>query len=112
MLLHIPKHDVGQTLEELHAILDIPEDRYRPLRLYHPSFRDFLLNKERCGDLKFQVDEKQAHQTLASSCIQLMSTSLKQDICGIEAPGVLVTDIESSQVKKCLAPEVQYACLY
>jgi hypothetical protein len=41
-----------------------------------------------------------------------MSTSLKQDICGIETPGVLVTDIESSQVKKCLPLEVQYACLY
>jgi hypothetical protein len=58
------------------------------------------------------VDEKQAHQLLAGSCIQLMSTSLKQDICGIEAPGVLITDIKSSQVRKCLPPEVQCACLY
>jgi hypothetical protein len=111
-LLHIPKQDVDQTLEEFHAILDIPEDRYRPLHLHHPSFRDFLLDKERCSNSNFRVDEKQAHQTLASSCIQLMSTSLKQDICGIKDPGVLVTDIESSQVKKCLPLEVQYACLY
>jgi hypothetical protein len=41
-----------------------------------------------------------------------MSTSLKQDICGLSAPGVLVTDVKSSQVDELLPPEVQYACLY
>jgi hypothetical protein len=45
-------------------------------------------------------------------CIQLMSTCLKQDLCGIKDPGVLVAGIKSSQVKKCLPLEVQYACLY
>jgi hypothetical protein len=111
-LLHVTTQQVAQTLNDLHAILDIPEDKTCPLRLHHPSFRDFLLDKERCGDSNFQVDEKQAHQTLAGSCIQLMSTSLKQDVCGQEAPGALVADIESSRLEKCLPPEVRYACLY
>jgi hypothetical protein len=110
-LLHVRENDVDQTLEDLHAILDIPNDQTRPLRLHHPSFRDFLLDKERCGDLNFWVDEKQAHRTLAESCVQLMST-LKQDICGLSAPGVLVTDVKSSGVDERLPPEVQYACLY
>jgi hypothetical protein len=52
-LLHMPKQDVKQTLEELHAILDILEDRYHPLCLHHPSFHDFLLDKDRCGELHF-----------------------------------------------------------
>lgn len=43
-LLHLPKEVVDQTLEDLYAILDIPEDQTSPLRLHHPSFRDFLLN--------------------------------------------------------------------
>jgi hypothetical protein len=111
-LLHVTTRQVAQTLNHLHAILDIPEDQTYPLRLHHPSFRDFLLDRERCGDSKFQVDEKQAHQTLASSCIQLMSTSLKQDVCRQEAPGTLVADIESSRIEQCLPPEVKYACLY
>jgi len=38
--------------------------------------------------------------------------SLKQDICGLEAPGVLATDLESGQVEKYLPAELQYACLY
>ena len=59
-LLYVVKKDVDQTLEDLHAILDIPADQNRPLRLHHPSFRDFLLDKDRCGNPNFWVDEKQA----------------------------------------------------
>jgi hypothetical protein len=111
-LLDIPKKYVDQTLEDLHSILDVPRDQARPLRLHHPSFRDFLLDHERCEDPNFWVDEKQAHQKLADSCIRLMSTSLKQEICGIDAPGTLVADVEISRIQRCLPPEVQYACLY
>jgi hypothetical protein len=111
-LLCISKQDVDQTLEDLHAILNIPEDRTRPLLLHHPSFRDFLLNEERCSDPKFQVDSRQAHQTLANHCIRLMSTSLKQDICDLKAPGILMTNVKSTQVQNCIPPDVQYACLY
>ena len=49
---------------------------------------------------------------LADSCMQLMSTSLKQDIYGLNTPGVLVSDAESSQVEHSLLPDVRYACLY
>ncbi|KAF1808535.1 WD40 repeat-like protein [Eremomyces bilateralis CBS 781.70] len=111
-LIRLPTKDIDQTLDDLHAILDIPEDRRRPLRLHHPSFRDFLLDKKRCSDSNFWVNEKQVHGALATSCIQLMSTTLKQDICGIEAPGVLIADVPSHRVEQYLTPEVQYACLY
>jgi hypothetical protein len=111
-LLVTPKQRVDRILKDLHAILDIPEDLIRPLRLHHPSFRDFLLDKNRCRDSNFWVDERQAHQTLTESCIWLMSTSLKQDICGLNASGVLVAEMDSSRVEQCLPPEVQYACLY
>jgi hypothetical protein len=109
-LLYLPEFD--RTIAELHAILHIPEDETYPLRLHHPSFRDFLLNKDRSRDSGFWVNEEQAHQMMVSSCIRLMSSFLKQDICGVEDPGTLVTDIEISQAKKCLPSEVQYACLY
>jgi hypothetical protein len=109
-LLHISEEDIDETLEDLHAILDIPEDPNHPLRLHHPSFRDFLLSKARCGD--FWVDEKDAHQILATGCIQLMSQTLKKDICEMHAPGSQASQVESSWIEKCLPPEVQYACLY
>ncbi|PMD34464.1 WD40 repeat-like protein [Hyaloscypha variabilis F] len=111
-LLHITKQEVDQTLQDLDDILDIPEDQTRLLRLYHPSFRKFLLSKDRCIDSKFWVDEKQAHRILAENCISLMSATLKQDICGLGTQDVLATDLKSSQLEQCLPSEVQYACLY
>jgi hypothetical protein len=111
-LLDLPRRTVGQALHGLHTILDIPEDQTRPLRLHHPSFRNFLINKDRCGDSSFWVDEKQAHQILAERCIRLMSNSLKQDICGQEVSSTLVADVESSRIEQCLPPEIRYACLY
>ncbi|KAH8595410.1 WD40-repeat-containing domain protein [Bisporella sp. PMI_857] len=111
-LLGVSNRQVNQTLHRLHAILDIPENATRPLRLYHPSFRDFLLDRERCNDPNFWINEKEAQQSLAISCIQLMSTSLKQDICELGSPGFLVSDINDGQVNKYLPLELQYACLY
>jgi Heterokaryon incompatibility protein (HET)/NACHT domain len=111
-LLAAPKQRVDRLLKDLHTILDIPKDPIHPLRLHHPSFRDFLLDQNRCTDASFWVNQKQAHQTLAESCIQLMSAYLKQDVCGLDAPGVLITEVESSRVEQYLPPEVQYACLY
>jgi len=108
--LHLPKEDVNQTFEDLYAILDIPEDSTGPLRLHHPSFRDFLLNKDRCGE--FWVHEKEAHQNLAKRCIQLMSQTLKKDVCELYSPGYQAAQVESSRVQKYLPLEVQYACLY
>jgi NACHT domain len=76
-LIYVPKEYINQTLLELHSLLDVLNDQTRPLRIHHPSFRDFILNSDRCSDPNLWVDEKQAHQTLADNCIRLMSVFLK-----------------------------------
>jgi hypothetical protein len=111
-LLDISEENVKQTLEDLHAILDIPKQNSRAIRLHHPSFRDFILSKDKCSDTQFRVNEEHAHSALANACIQLLSTTLKRDICSLHYPGALRKDVESCQVDACLPLEVQYACLY
>jgi NACHT domain len=111
-LLDISEENVEQTLEDLHAILDIPKQSSRAIRLHHPSFRDFILSKDRCSDTQFWVDEEHAHGALADACIQLLSTTLKRDVCSLRYPGALTKDVESCRVDGCLPLEVQYACLY
>ena len=109
-LLRVSREDVDLTFNDLHAILDIPKDSTRQLRLHHPSFRDFLLSKDRSRN--FRVDEKEVHQRLTISCIQLMSQALKKDICEMHTPGSQVSQVGSSRLQECLPPDVQYACLY
>jgi hypothetical protein len=111
MLILISEQRVNQMLKELHAILDVPKDHSQPLRLHHPSFRDFLFSKDRCKDKNFWIDEKQAHAALASNCIQIMSSTLKQDICGMRAPGTLAADMGKDSVAQCIKPELEYACV-
>ncbi|KAH8674864.1 vegetative incompatibility protein HET-E-1 [Tricladium varicosporioides] len=89
-VISISRTQVTQTLERLQAILDVPKDITSLLRLHHPSFRDFLLNKDRCGEF----------------------WTLKKDICEMHAPGSQASQVENSWVEKCLLPEVQYTCLY
>jgi len=112
ILLGISNKDILQSLENLHSVLDIHRDDTQPLRIHHPSFRDFLLDKERCTDVDFWVNDKQAHQALTDHCLRVMSSSLKQDICAVENSGTLVKDIENEKIQRSLPPELQYACLY
>jgi NACHT domain len=111
-LLDIPEENVEQKLDDLHAILNIPKQNSRAIRLHHPSFRDFILSKDRCSDAQLWVDEEHAHGALADACIRLLSTTLKRDVCSLYYPGALTKDVESCRVDGCLPWEVQYACLY
>jgi hypothetical protein len=105
---------VRPTLEDLHAILDIPDNQSRLIRLHHPSFRDFLLDRKRCGDDRFWVDKKSIHEKLARRCLELMTapSSLRQDICNLLDPGVLRREIDEQTIDRNLPPELQYACRY
>jgi len=100
------------TLEPLHSVLNVPEDESSPIELFHLSFRDFLLDKKRCPDPRFWIDEKTAHNDLFIRCFELMSEHLMRDMCSLRLPGALASEIKKSKVEKCLFFDVQYACRY
>ena len=52
-LLYITKEDVDEILKDFYIILDILKDQTSSFYLYYFLFRDFLLDKERCGNLNF-----------------------------------------------------------
>jgi hypothetical protein len=64
---------VLDVLSSLHSVLNISEDLTQPVRLLHPSFRDFLLDPQRCLDERFWVNDKMVHQRLAGDCLRIMS---------------------------------------
>jgi hypothetical protein len=111
-LLDLPSEETSEIITELHSVLDVPEEHDHPLRLHHDSFRSFLLDGDRCKEREMVVNEQQAHLRLAEGCFRVMSSILKEDVCGQGMPGVLVSDVNISHVQECLPPEAQYACLY
>jgi hypothetical protein len=104
--------EVDATLADLHTIFNIPDKRTRPIRLHHPTFRDFLVDKNRCKNQDFWIDEKIAHKALADNCIRIMRKMLKRDICNLKSPGSLAVDVDQSCIEHCIPSELQYACLH
>jgi NACHT domain len=111
-LLGIPKQDIDCELDLLHSVLDIPYNAETPIKLFHLSFRDFLVDPEKRDTNPFWVDEMKTHETITSKCLGLLSKYLKNDICGLLMPGATRTDIDKQRILDCLPLSVQYACLY
>jgi hypothetical protein len=116
-LLGISRDTVEDQLDLLHSVLNIPPDSNTPVRLLHLSFRDFLVDPDKGREQEkypFWVDERQAHELLATQCLKLLSTgeTLKRDVCGLRLPGTRRTEIDQQTIGACLSPEVQYACRY
>jgi hypothetical protein len=56
---------------------------------------------------------KWKHKILAECCLKRLSSNiLKRDICKLQRPGTLRSEVEESRVESCLPTDVQYACRY
>lgn len=114
-LAHLLQHDEADlegALTPLHSLLDVPSNHDQPVRVFHPSFRDFLLIHERCQDARFAVPEGHTHARLALYCLEIMLRHLKRDICGVDDDTVLNSEIPDleSRLHNCVSPALLYAC--
>ncbi|KAK4183080.1 hypothetical protein QBC35DRAFT_130291 [Podospora australis] len=111
-LLHLRKSTLERLLKQLHSVVDVPENEYAPLGVVHHSFRDFLLTEKRSSRLPFRVDQTIVHRILLDNCLDLMSQELHQDMCNLELPGILVTEIPRAKIEENVPSHLQYACRY
>ncbi|KAK8189772.1 uncharacterized protein BKA78DRAFT_353305 [Phyllosticta capitalensis] len=112
------------------AVLDVPDDS-GPVRVFHQSFRDFLLDKKRVESaLKprpqemqskslfqftpedFWIDEKKANHRLFEECLRVMRSSLKKDICKLKEPDATPLKIQIDHLNACIPAHLRYACRY
>ena len=107
-LLGLPLQTINARLRTLHSVLDISENRDSPIKLLHLSFRDFLLDPERCTDQNLRVSEKHTHHKLFACCLRVMEQQLKRDICNLGDPGIKIEAIMQQSVSR----ELQYSCQY
>ena len=106
--------DFRGALDHLHSVIRVPTAPGEATRVLHPSFVDFITNKERCTDSRFLVDVPAQDILLAQRCLELMIDSLRRNMAGIEdmaKRNVDVTDLEG-MVKNALPNQLRYACLH
>jgi hypothetical protein len=80
------EREMERDVRALTAVLLIGKDN--EVRIFHESFRDFLLDPTRCTSPHFAIDAEQQQCNLAVQCLTILNGALKQDICGIRDPSV------------------------
>lgn len=111
-LMNIELSSVKARLNPLHSVLSIPNDETIPVRIFHLSFREFLLHPRTRKRSPIWVDKKQTHRRLTNYCLDIMCKKLKKNICNLKSYGTERRDIDTYSVGHYLPPELQYSCRY
>ncbi|GAB7362343.1 hypothetical protein MBLNU230_g2669t1 [Neophaeotheca triangularis] len=119
ILLAICIENIETVLKQLHSVLMVPKkpdgllDETKEIRLFHLSFRDYLLGCKPEDGNQFWIDETKIHSRLAERCIDLLNSgALKEDVCDLGAPGTARLDVPMSRIEERLPAAVAYACRY
>jgi hypothetical protein len=110
-LLNLPERLVFLRLNPLHSILSVPDDKEKPVRLFHLSFRDFLLDIETGKKTPFRTNETETHHILAVRCLSTCQ-NLRRNICRLQSHGTRRAEIDCRIIDCYIPPELQYACRY
>ncbi|KAJ5729015.1 uncharacterized protein N7483_003523 [Penicillium malachiteum] len=111
-LLGLPERIIQLRLSLLHSVLIVPKnDSTLPVRTFHLSFRDFLLDIETRDKTHFWVDQKAVHYKLTTQCL-LLCQNLRKNICALTNEGVQREEVDRQTIDHHLPPELQYSCRY
>ena len=100
------------VLRPLHSVLHVSELQDDPVRLLHPSFREFFLDPQRHLTAAVRIDTKTTHHEAFEYCFQVLPKTLRRDICEVEAPGLSRAEIPKHLVDRGIPQYVRYACTY
>lgn len=112
VLIGIPTRAISSRLNALHSVLNVPNDENEPIRLFHLSFRDFLLHPETPAKTAIWVDEEATHQKLALQCFDIIRTRLKKNICNLPNYAVSRDEIPDRTISRHLPRSLEYSCRY
>ncbi|KAF9642143.1 hypothetical protein BDM02DRAFT_2540684 [Thelephora ganbajun] len=110
-LLGIDREDVFLRLSSIHSLLILQDDVDSPVRPFHKSFPDFIVDPTRCINERFHVSPPIHHPELLAGSLELMNQTLEKNICNLP-DGVAnreVGDLDE-RAKRHLDPALRYAC--
>jgi hypothetical protein len=106
ILLEIEPGVVKSALGSLHSVISIPQSLDAPVSTFHCSFPDCLAEPTRSR--QHFLPPSQSHEMLAKSCLSLMNSSLKENICNLHEYDTISNEMISTHITEGLS----YACVY
>ena len=109
-LLGIDLTSVSLQLSSIHSLLILQDDDH-PVRSFHKSFPDFIVDPTRCTNKRFHISPPSQHPEISSGCLELMNQTLEKNICKIPdaATNSQVEDLWE-RTQQYIDPTLQYAC--
>jgi hypothetical protein len=81
------------------------------MRIFHLSFRDFLLDTKTRKNTPLGLDKKEMHYRLAEKCL-LMCQNLRKNIYRLKSDGTVRAEIDDQTIDDYFSAELQYSCRY
>ena len=110
-LLGLDPNEVFSLLSLVQSFLIIPEDVDHPVRPFHRSFLDFVVDPHQCTDQRFHVSPPDHHPRLLIGCLQLMEQRLEKNMCRLpDAIANSEVDDLKARAERYVDPALRYAC--
>ena len=102
--------DVFPLLSSAQSLLILRDTNY-PVRPFHKSFPDFIVDPDRCTNKRFHISAPHHHSRLLISCLELMGRTLEKNMCNLP-DCVLNSDISDlkERTERYIDPALRYAC--
>ena len=104
---------ISTTLRSLHSLLLVPASKVAPIRIFHKSFPDFLVDPKRCMDHRLLIDPSIHHREILLSCFNIMKKQLKRNICNLD-DYVFLSEVEDLPGRRVtyIGDALGYACQF
>lgn len=114
LLLNETTESVRMALSALYSVIDVPDDHQKPIRILHPSFRDFMLNPKRCiiGQHRYAIVADELHESLVTRCFDILMSQLRRNPIHLTRPGSKARDTPAGLVDKYIPIPLQYSSRY
>ena len=110
-LLGFESEEVFPILLSMHSLLVLREDINQPVRTFHKSFPDFIVNPARCLTSRFRVCPPDQHAELLVGSLKTMNRELEWNICKLP-DGVVNSDVIDlgERTNEHIGQVLEYAC--
>ena len=112
MLLGFDIEEVSAILSSVYSLLTFHEDDHdQPVRPFHKSFPDFIVDPARCANPRFRVYPPDQHTELLIGCLDLMNRSLEPNVCKLP-DGVINSEVDDlkERTKQYICRALEYSC--
>ncbi|KAF9784547.1 hypothetical protein BJ322DRAFT_851719 [Thelephora terrestris] len=110
-LMSLDPEEVILFLTCIQSLLSMGEDPNQPIKPFHKSFPDFIVDPSRCANPRFRISPEHLHHELVTNCLRIMNDGLEQNLLSLPAYSLNseVKDLQT-RINNRIGIALQYAC--